>query len=263
MATNTFNTIHSLRRRHHSIDSPRVAAAAAAPNHSSHSLFLTPKSAVRRLSHSAAAAAASTTTNPSTSGATGSGGISLGLLERCLSSKDFRQADEETRRLLIVLAGEAAVRRGYVFFSEVQFIPAGELRAIDELWRQNSGGRYGYSVQRRIWRKAKGDFTRFFIRVGWMKKLEGCEVEQYNYRSFPGEFMWDPPEAEEGAAPPAPEGHLPLTNALRGTRLLESILTHPAFDIDDDDNDDGGDADEKMSKPAGKPLLGFKPNYTF
>ncbi|GER41655.1 tetrapyrrole-binding family protein [Striga asiatica] len=263
MATNTFNTTHSLRSRRHSIDSPQ--AAPAAPNHSSHSLFLTPKSAVRPLSHSAAAAAASTTANPSTSGATGSGGVSLDLLEQYLSSKNFRQADEETRRLLIALAGEAAIRRGYVFFSEVQFILAGDLRAIDGLWREHSKGRYGYSVQRRIWKKAKGDFTRFFIRVGWMKKLEGCEVEQYNYRSFPGEFIWDPPEEEEeeGVAH-APEGHLPLTNALRGTRLLESILTHPAFDDDDNDDDDDGDDDEKMMRKAvGKPLIGFKPNYTF
>jgi hypothetical protein len=39
--------------------------------------------------------------------------------------------------------------------------------------------------------------------------------------------MWD-------VADPTPEGHLPLTNALRGTRLLENILNHPAFaDVDE------------------------------
>ena len=27
----------------------------------------------------------------------------------------------------------------------------------------------------------------------------------------------------------APKGHLPLTNALRGTRLFEAILEHPAI----------------------------------
>lgn len=27
----------------------------------------------------------------------------------------------------------------------------------------------------------------------------------------------------------APKGHLPLTNALRGTRLFESVMEHPAF----------------------------------
>jgi len=37
---------------------------------------------------------------------------------------------------------------------------------------------------------------------------------------WPGEFQYD-------AA--AVKGHLPLTNALRGTQLFEAILEHPAF----------------------------------
>ena len=55
-----------------------------------------------------------------------------------------------------------------------------------------------------------------------MKKLD-TEVEQFNYRGFPEDFTW-------GKADEAPEGHLPLTNALRGTQLLFNILTHPAFE---------------------------------
>ncbi|PKA55934.1 Tetrapyrrole-binding protein, chloroplastic [Apostasia shenzhenica] len=144
-----------------------------------------------------------------------------------LSAADFRQADETTRRLLILLAGEAAQKRGYIFFSEIQFIAAGDLQAIDELWRRHSGGRFGYGVQRRIWEEERRDFTRFFVRVGWMRRLE-TETEQYMYRSFPGEFDW---EMESGS----PEGHLPLTNALRGTRLLASILTHPAFEAEEEE----------------------------
>lgn len=39
------------------------------------------------------------------------------------------------------------------------------------------------------------------------------------YRKWPMEFIYS---AEE-----APKGHLPLTNALRGTQLLQAILEHP------------------------------------
>ncbi|KAG6741356.1 hypothetical protein POTOM_054590 [Populus tomentosa] len=142
-----------------------------------------------------------------------------------LSNQNFREADEETRRLLIVLAGEAAQTRGYVFFSEVQFISEEDLKVIDELWKNHSNKKFGYSVQKRIWQlKANKDFTKFFIKVGWMKKLD-TEVEQYNYRAFPNEFIWD---LNDGT----PEGHLPLTNALRGTQLLKNILNHPAFEVD-------------------------------
>ncbi|XP_042016439.1 tetrapyrrole-binding protein, chloroplastic-like [Salvia splendens] len=145
---------------------------------------------------------------------------SLDLLRHHLAGKDLRQADEETRCLIIALA--AAVKRGYFFFSKVQFIPAEAFREIDTLWRQHNDGKFGYNVQRRIWKKLNGDFTTFFIKVGWMKKLESSDVKQYNYRSFPAEFMW---KMEEGL----PEGYLPLTNALRGTQLLNCILSHPAL----------------------------------
>ncbi|KAK9911917.1 hypothetical protein M0R45_035797 [Rubus argutus] len=59
-------------------------------------------------------------------------------------------ASVQTRCLLIVLAGESAEMQGYVFFSEVQFIPKADLKAIDDLWRQHSNNRFGYSVQKRV-----------------------------------------------------------------------------------------------------------------
>ncbi|KAL7001797.1 Tetrapyrrole-binding protein, chloroplastic [Sarracenia purpurea var. burkii] len=74
--------------------------------------------------------------------------------------------------------GAAEQKRGYVFISET------DLKAIDELRKKYSDGRFGYSVQKKIWKKSSRDFTSFFLKVGWMKKLD-TEVEQYNYRSFP------------------------------------------------------------------------------
>lgn len=199
----------------------------------------------------AAAAAAASTSEPATA---------LDTLRGHLASKDYRQADEDTRRLLIALAGEAAVKRGYVFFSEVQFISESDLRAIDSLWREHSDGKFGYSVQKRIWEeKANKDFSKFFIKVGWMKKLD-TEVEQYNYRAFPSEFMWELTDE-------SPEGHLPLTNALRGTQLLNCILSHPAFKDTEDEEEEEESAEESEpvrdggSKPLSKRL--FKPNYSF
>ncbi|XP_042005316.1 tetrapyrrole-binding protein, chloroplastic-like [Salvia splendens] len=247
MSTNTLNSIHhhyhrSLRRRH-SLDSPRAT------------LFLRRTTTTTSLSHSSTtfAATSAATSTPTTDPSTSKYSTSLDLLRQHLTGKDLRQADEETRRLIIALAGDAAVKRGYVFFSEVQFIPASALREIDALWREHSDGKFGYSVQRRIWKKLNRDFTEFFIKVGWMKKLESSEVEQYNYRSFPAEFTWD---MEEGP----PEGHLPLTNALRGTQLLSCILTHPAFDGEDDDQSD----DERESGAVVKPFTTpFQTNYSF
>ncbi|KAL6875696.1 hypothetical protein ACP4OV_013209 [Aristida adscensionis] len=189
---------------------------------------------------------------------------SLELLGHQLAAGDYRQADDTTRALLIELAGESARRRGYVFFSEVQFISAEDLRAIDELWREHSNGKFGYSVQRRLWEKSRRDFTRFFIKIGWMKKLD-TEIEQYNYRAFPDEFIWEMKDD-------TPEGHLPLTNALRGTQLLGNILTHPAFEEGQEEEateetdtaaTTGQSKGDTKGRERPKLMRDFKPDYSF
>ncbi|KAJ0246652.1 Tetrapyrrole-binding protein [Hirschfeldia incana] len=179
------------------------------------------------------------------------------VLATHLINQDFRKADEETRRLLIQIAGEAAVKRGYVFFSEVKSISVQDLQAIDDLWTKHSDGRFGYSVQRKIWLKVKKDFTRFFIKVEWMKLLD-TEVVQYNYRAFPDEFQWELNDE-------TPLGHLPLTNALRGTQLLKCVLSHPAFEIDGDDVEEAVEAENRggASKVKTKDTTVFKTDYSF
>lgn len=146
----------------------------------------------------------------------------------------------------------------------MKFISESDLIAIDELWKKYSDNRFGYSVQKKIWEKVNRDFTNLFMKLGWMKKLSS-EVEQYNYRAFPNEFTWE--FNDENDAPPM--GHLPLTNALRGTQLFNCILTHPAFDKpdidneddDDDSNNNGGILQNKRSPLS--PSTGFKTDYSF
>lgn len=110
------------------------------------------------------------------------------------------------------------------------------------------------------------DFTKFFMKVGWMKKLD-TEMEQFNYRAFPNEFIWELTEE-------TPEGHLPLTNALRGTQLLSSVLSHPAFDDakeggeGEDEEEEGFEGKGSGSSNGGFKTLGkgssvFKPDYSF
>lgn len=211
------------------------------------------------LSISSAVKTFSLPSTTSSTSSTSAQSTSFDLLHRLLSANDFREADNETRRLLIALAGEAAQKRGYVFFSEVQFIPESDLQTLDELWRNHSNNKFGYSVQKRLWEKSNKDFTTFFIKVGWMKKLD-TEVLQYNYRAFPDEFVWELNEE-------TPEGHLPLTNALRGTQLLKCILSHPAFAdeedaIEEEEKQEEQDEREKSKQqPLGKGV--FKPDYSF
>ncbi len=47
-------------------------------------------------------------------------GMDYTALRDALKEGDFRKADDETRALLIRLAGEGAVKRGWVYFTEVR-----------------------------------------------------------------------------------------------------------------------------------------------
>ncbi|XP_077227913.1 protein GENOMES UNCOUPLED 4 [Tasmannia lanceolata] len=252
MATTSLQSLHhSLIKRHHLVPPPDSSLS---------SVFLKPT--FPSLSHKLSSTfTPSTPTTSSTTSPTPttSPTISFHLLEQHLSSQNFRLADEETRRLLIALAGEAALKRGYVFFSEVQFISHSDFQTIDGLWRQYSNNKFGYSVQKKIWEKVGKDFTRFFMKVRWMKKLD-TEIEQFNYRAFPDEFLWE-------MGDDTPEGHLPLTNALRGTQLLNSILSNPAFQSMDEEKEEekGVEMSLEELRQSPKPIskMSFKTDYSF
>ena len=60
-------------------------------------------------------------------------GIDYTKLRDLLQAREYRQADDETRALLIRLAGEGAVKRGWVYFAEVKSLPIKDLQTMDNL----------------------------------------------------------------------------------------------------------------------------------
>jgi len=142
-------------------------------------------------------------------------GYSFEELEAALKDGDFEKADDITRNALIELAGEEAVARKFVYFTEVKVIPVTDLQTINNLWVTYSDGKFGYSVQKKIWTGCKKNWGPFF------KKLDWTTGENNAYRSWRGgEYIYNLEAAN---------GHLPLTSCLRGTQLLKGLLEHPAF----------------------------------
>jgi len=152
--------------------------------------------------------------------------IDYSKLRDLLAAEDFKAADAETRRLLIVLAGVAAEKRGWVYFSEVKSIPVLDLTTVDGLWQHFSKGKFGYAQQRKIWRKCRSQFDKFAEETSWF-------TDKWKNRNWPDEFIY---------SVEAPVGHLPLTNCIRGAQVLDEILNHPAFEK------------KKTEKPKSKPL---------
>ena len=77
-------------------------------------------------------------------------GIDFSSLQLALLQEDFEEADRLTSCVLRELAGDQAVQRGYVYFSEVPRMQALDLTTLDRLWIAYSQGRFGFTVQSRL-----------------------------------------------------------------------------------------------------------------
>eukprot|EP00238_Polyblepharides_amylifera_P004555 CAMPEP_0196580254 /NCGR_PEP_ID=MMETSP1081-20130531/28074_1 /TAXON_ID=36882 /ORGANISM="Pyramimonas amylifera, Strain CCMP720" /LENGTH=178 /DNA_ID=CAMNT_0041900081 /DNA_START=324 /DNA_END=860 /DNA_ORIENTATION=+ len=142
-------------------------------------------------------------------------GFDYGPLESALKAGEFREADDITRAALITLAGENAEARDFVYFTEVSNISVTDLTTIDNLWTTHSEGKFGFSVQKKIWKSCKEKWGLFF------KKLDWTTGDNNSYRSWANNQFIYSMEAKDG--------HLPLTSCLRGTQLLRALLENEAF----------------------------------
>lgn len=139
-------------------------------------------------------------------------GIDYAPLQRHLVLQEFEAADRLTSAILRELASPEAVRRGYVYYSEVPAIASADLESLDRLWVCYSRGRFGFSVQGRLLRACNGRWDQLWPKLAW--KNGGV------WTRYPGGFQW---------SMDAPEGHMPLVNQLRGVRLMDALLQHPAL----------------------------------
>ncbi|MEM8719423.1 MAG: GUN4 N-terminal ARM-like repeat domain-containing protein [Cyanobacteria bacterium P01_G01_bin.39] len=137
-------------------------------------------------------------------------------LQQLLAQQDFQQADVVTLQKMCELAGTAAIERKWIYFTEVVNFPITDLQTLDRLWLMSSEGKFGFSVQRRIWLSVGKDFAKLWTKINW--KTEN------SWTRYPQEFIWDLT---------APSGHLPLSNQLRGVRVIDAIFAHPAWSTKD------------------------------
>ncbi|MGL4622400.1 MAG: GUN4 domain-containing protein [Chroococcidiopsis sp.] len=142
----------------------------------------------------------------------------LALLQERLQAEDWEAADQETRRLL---APELV--------SLPPFNPAlvqpELIRAIDQMWLTASNGRFGLSVQLRLWQEAVADHPNnneaavnaFRDRVGWKLAAPRSEVDFIS-----SDWL---NESELTYSLQAPEGHLPWAGV--SDEVVQSVAVPP------------------------------------
>ncbi len=138
--------------------------------------------------------------------------IDYAPLEELLKEQKFEAADRLTSVQLREIVGKDSVNRGWLYFTEVAQINNTDLKTINELWLDYSDGKFGYSVQRKIWLGLDKNWEKFWLQIGWKKDLK--------FTRYPQEFIWNID---------APKGHLPLSNQIRGNKTIAAIFSHPLW----------------------------------
>jgi len=139
-------------------------------------------------------------------------------LDSLLQARKWKEADEETEKMIFKLLGREKIERSpklanlstYQAFlnnclsgDDVEVLPGTELRNINKLWLEHSKGHFGFSVQKRIWEsivRTEGEPTifqgrgckEFDERVGWYVKGDWIYYSDIKYSLT------------------APPGHLPI-----------------------------------------------------
>lgn len=127
-------------------------------------------------------------------------GVDYTRLRDLLAAGQWKEADRETQAVMLEAAGQDEEDSLKLEEEDIKNFPCTDLRTIDHLWVKYSQGRFGFSIQQRIWQRSQSmeeteqaTFRRFSLLVGWLAWL-GSWVP-YERLLFNLE---------------APEGHLPL-----------------------------------------------------
>jgi serine/threonine protein kinase len=110
-------------------------------------------------------------------------------LTQLLANKNYREADEETWRLLLQIAQRETT--GKLDLVSLETCPLEPLRQLDALWQHYSGGRQGLSVQFQQFRDLSGNdpfhfdhWQNFAEQRGWCRSSQWLSYDQLSFDSL-------------------------------------------------------------------------------
>ncbi|ELR97271.1 serine/threonine protein kinase [Gloeocapsa sp. PCC 73106] len=123
-------------------------------------------------------------------------GIDYNQLKTLLTARKYKEADEETYRLILSVCHRQ--QEGWLRNEDLMTFPCTDLNTIDQLWIEHSRRRFGFSIQKRIYQNLERQ-------INHPKKLWLSFCEQVGWRA---ENKWlSYSEIVFGVN--APTGHLP------------------------------------------------------
>jgi hypothetical protein len=117
-------------------------------------------------------------------------GVDYTRLRDLLKAYEWKQADQETRAVMLKAAGRE--QEQWLDPESIKNFPCTDLRTIEQLWVKYGNGHFGFSVQKRIWESVGKDLEKFGDRVGWQTGGKWLHYTNLTFETY------------------APVGHLPV-----------------------------------------------------
>ncbi|MDJ0583175.1 GUN4 domain-containing protein [Crocosphaera sp.] len=103
-------------------------------------------------------------------------GVDYTKLRDLLAAGEWKEADHETAKVMLQAANRMS--EGWLYGKDIDNFPCDDLRTIDKLWVKYSNGKFGFSVQKKIYMDDLGGtrdydekiWDEFCDRVGWRKR---------------------------------------------------------------------------------------------
>ncbi len=134
----------------------------------------------------------------------GSTGVDYTQLRDFLRNHRFNRADEETCYVMCQAAGRQEQR--WLDVKSIRDFPCKDLQIINQLWLEYSNGKFGFSVQKKIYESLGGTkiynkevWENFGNYVGWLKEGQWLNFNDLNYSMnildipdayLPARFLW-------------------------------------------------------------------------
>jgi hypothetical protein len=107
-------------------------------------------------------------------------------LRDLLAEQNWAEADNETAQLMLSVGNRS--RSGWLDTESIDNFRCEDLRILDQLWVKYSNGRFGFSVQKRIYQSLGGTrnyderiWNAFKEKVGWRKEGKNLSYSNINF----------------------------------------------------------------------------------
>ena len=100
-------------------------------------------------------------------------------LKDLLKKRKWQRADIESWKIMCISLSKPVGT--YLFKSDIENLPNNSLKIIDKLWITYSKGRFGFSIQKRIYDRVEADYFKFCAAIGWptYNSLDSANSDYY------------------------------------------------------------------------------------